>query len=187
MGEHKAIHVKYDFAKETDSFAYAKILQKVLEGRNYDLILTGKQAQDTDAGLTAPMLAEFLGLPQVTNIIRFSDVSDQNITLYRQGDHATEVLEMNLPGVVTVNDSLNEPRLASMRGIMMAKKKPLEEVDLDALGVSVEMRGAQASMTEVLQYDKPESRKEGKIFEGDEADTVKQAMELLVSEAKFLA
>ena len=68
---------------------YAKILQKVLEGRNYDLILTGKQAQDTDAGLTAPMLAEFLDLPQVTNIIRFSDVSDQNITLYRQGDHAT--------------------------------------------------------------------------------------------------
>ena len=114
-------------------------MQKVLEGRNYDLILTGRQAQDTDAGLTPPMLAEFLGLPQVTNIIRFSDVSDQKITLYRQGDHATEVLEMNLPGVVTVNDSLNEPRLASMRGIMMAKKKPLEEVDLDALGFSAEM------------------------------------------------
>jgi electron transfer flavoprotein beta subunit len=133
------------------------------------------------------MLAEFLGLPQVTNIIRFSDVSDQKITLYRQGDHATEVLEMNLPGVVTVNDSLNEPRLASMRGIMMAKKKPLEEVDLDELGFSAEMMGAQASMTEVLQHDKPESRNEGKIFKGDEADTVKQVMELLVSEAKLLA
>ncbi len=187
MGAHKAIHVKYDDAKQTDSFAYAKILQKVLEGREYDLILTGKQAQDTDAGLTASMLAEFLGLPQVTNIIRFSDVSEQSITLYRKGDHATEVLEMELPGVVTVNDSLNEPRLASMRGIMMAKKKPLEEIELDAIGVSVEMSGAQGSMTEVLQYDKPESRKEGKSFEGDETETVKQAMELLVSEAKFLA
>jgi electron transfer flavoprotein beta subunit len=187
MGAHKAIHVKYDDAKKTDSFAYAKILQKVLEGRKYDLILTGKQAQDTDAGLTAPMLAEFLGLPQVTNIIRFSDVSEQNITLYRKGDHATEVLEMDLPGVVTVNDSLNEPRLASMRGIMMAKKKPLEEIELDAIGVSAEMSGAQGSMTEVVQYDKPESRKEGKSFEGDETDTVKQAMDLLVSEAKFLA
>ena len=187
MGAHKAIHVKYNDAKQTDSFAYAKILQKVLEGREYDLILTGKQAQDTDAGLTAPMLAEFLGLPQVTNIIRFSDVSEQNITLYRKGDHATEVLEMELPGVVTVNDSLNEPRLASMRGIMMAKKKPLEEIELDAIGVSAEMSGAQGSMTEILQFDKPESRKEGKSFEGDETDTVKQAMELLVSEAKFLA
>jgi len=187
MGAHKAIHVKYKEAKQTDSFAYAKILQKVLEGREYDLILTGKQAQDTDAGLTASMLAEFLGLPQVTNIIRFSDVSEQNITLYRKGDHATEVLEMELPGVVTVNDSLNDPRLASMRGIMMAKKKPLEEIELDEIGVSVEMSGAQGSMTEVLQYDKPESRKEGKSFEGDETETVKQAMELLVSEAKFLA
>ena len=187
MGAHKAIHVKYNEAKQTDSFAYAKILQKVLEGREYDLILTGKQAQDTDAGLTASMLAEFLGLPQVTNIIRFSDVSEQSITLYRKGDHGTEVLEMELPGVVTVNDSLNEPRLASMRGIMMAKKKPLEEIELDAIGVSVEMSGAQGSMTEVLQYDKPESRKEGKSFEGDETETVKQAMELLVSEAKFLA
>jgi electron transfer flavoprotein beta subunit len=187
MGAHKAIHVKYNDAKQTDSFAYAKILQKVLEGREYDLILTGKQAQDTDAGLTAPMLAEFLGLPQVTNIIRFSDVSEQNITLYRKGDHATEVLEMELPGVVTVNDSLNEPRLASMRGIMMAKKKPLEEIELDAIGVSAEMSGAQGSMTEILQFDKPESRKEGKSFEGDETDTVKQAMDLLVSEAKFLA
>ena len=187
MGAHKAIHVKYDDAKETDSFAYAKILQKVLEGCNYDLLLTGKQAQDTDAGLTAPMLAEFIGLPQVTNIIRFSDVSDGRITLHRMGDHGTEVVEMNLPGLVTVNDSLNEPRLASMRGIMMAKKKPLEEVDLDGIGVSAEMRGASASMTEVLQYEKPDSRKEGKTFEGEEADTVKQAMELLVSEAKFLA
>jgi len=187
MGAHKAIHVKYNDAKQTDSFAYAKILQKVLEGREYDLILTGKQAQDTDAGLTAPMLAEFLGLPQVTNIIRFSDVSEQNITLYRKGDHATEVLEMELPGVVTVNDSLNEPRLASMRGIMMAKKKPLEEVELDAIGVSADMSGAQGSMTEILQFDKPESRKEGKSFEGDETETVKQAMDLLVSEAKFLA
>ena len=187
MGAHKAIHVKYNDAKQTDSFAYAKILQKVLEGRDYDLILTGKQAQDTDAGLTAPMLAEFLGLPQVTNIIRFSDVTEQNITLYRKGDHATEVLEMELPGVVTVNDSLNEPRLASMRGIMMAKKKPLEEIELDAIGVSAEMSGAQGSMTEILQFDKPESRKEGKSFEGDETDTVKQAMDLLVSEAKFLA
>jgi electron transfer flavoprotein beta subunit len=187
MGAHKAIHAKYNDAKQTDSFAYAKILQKVLEGREYDLILTGKQAQDTDAGLTAPMLAEFLGLPQVTNIIRFSDVSEQNITLYRKGDHATEVLEMELPGVVTVNDSLNEPRLASMRGIMMAKKKPLEEIELDAIGVSADMSGAQGSMTEILQFDKPESRKEGKSFEGDETDTVKQAMDLLVSEAKFLA
>jgi len=187
MGAHKAIHVKYDDAKNTDSFAYAKILHKVISDRKFDLIITGRQSQDTDAGLTAPMLAEFLDLPQVTNIIRFSDVSDQKITLYRKGDHATEVLVMNLPGLVTVNDSLNEPRLASMRGIMMAKKKPLEELNLEELGISSEMVGLNGSMTKILKFDKPESRKEGKIFEGDENETVKEAMEMLVREAKLLA
>ena len=187
MGAHKAIHVKYNDAKNTDSFAYAKILQKVISGKKFDLIMTGRQSQDTDAGLTAPMLAEFLDLPQVTNIIRFSDLSDQKITLYRKGDHATEVLEMNLPGLVTVNDSLNEPRLASMRGIMTAKKKPLEELNLDEIGITSEMIGSKGSMTEILQYDKPESRKEGKIFEGDETETVKEAISVLVSEAKLLA
>ena len=186
MGAHKAVHVKYDQAVETDSFAYAKILQKALEGRNYDLVLTGKQSQDTDAGLTASMLAEFVGLPQVTNIIRFSDVSEKNITLYRKGDHGTEVIDMSLPGIVTVNDSLNEPRLASMRGIMTAKKKPLKEIDLESMGIPSEMTGIQGSMTQVLQFEKPESRKEGQTFEGDEADTVKQALDLLVGEAKFL-
>ena len=186
MGAHKAIHVKYDEAKNTDSFAYAKILQKVISERKFDLILSGRQSQDTDAGLTAPMLAEFLDLPQVTNIIRFSDISDQKITLYRKGDHATEVVEMILPGLVTVNDSLNEPRLASMRGIMMAKKKPLEELNLQDIDVPSEMIGLSGSMTNVIQFDKPESRKEGKIFEGDEVDTVKEAMKQLVSEAKLL-
>ena len=187
MGAHKAIHVKYNDAKNTDSFAYAKILQKVISGKKFDLIMTGRQSQDTDAGLTAPMLAEFLDLPQVTNIIRFSNITEQNITLYRKGDHATEVLEMNLPGLITVNDSLNEPRLASMRGIMMAKKKPLEELSIEEIGITPEMIGSNGSMTEILKYDKPESRKEGKIFEGDETETVKEAMAVLVSEAKLLA
>ena len=186
MGAHKAIHVKYESAKDTDSFAFAKILKKVISGRKFDLILTGRQSQDTDAGLTAPMLAEFLDLPQVTNIIRFSDVSDEKITLYRKGDNATEVVEMSLPGLVTVNDSLNEPRLASMRGIMMAKKKPLEEINLQDINVSSDMIGLNGSMTNIIHFEKPESRKEGKIFEGDEVETVKKAIEHLVSEAKLL-
>ena len=105
MGAHKAIHVLYEEG-QTDSFGYAKIMAKVMEGRTYDLILTGKQAQDTDAGLTASMLAEFLDLPQVTNIIRFSDLAVDGMTLYRKGDHGTEVIGIKLPALVTVNDPL---------------------------------------------------------------------------------
>ena len=184
MGAHKAIHIQFDSAG-TDSFAYAKILAKVLEERTFDLILTGKQSQDTDAGLTGSMLAEFMDMPQVTNIIRFGDLTADSMTVYRKGDYGTEVIGLKLPALVTVNDSLNEPRLASMRGIMMAKKKPMETLDPESLGIGPEMLGLHGSMTEVLCFEKPESRKEGKHFEGEEAETVPQAMEQLVSEAKF--
>ena len=184
MGAHKAIHVQYDEG-QTDSFAYAKIMAKVMEVRGYELILTGKQSQDTDAGLTASMLAEFLGLPQVTNIIRFGDLAADGMTLYRKGDNGTEVLGLKLPAVVTVNDSLNEPRLASMRGIMMAKKKPMEYLTAQSLGLDTESVGLKGSMTEVLNYAKPVSRKEGEFFEGDEMETVPMAIQKLVNEAKL--
>ncbi len=184
MGAHKAIHVLYEEG-QTDSFGYAKIMTKVMEGRNYDMILTGKQAQDTDAGLTASMLAEFLELPQVTNIIRFGDLAADGLTVYRKGDHGTEVLGLKLPAVVTVNDSLNEPRLASMRGIMMAKKKPMESLTPTDLGMNAEELGLQGSMTEVLKFEKPESRKEGERFEGEETETVPMTLQKLVSEAKL--
>ncbi len=81
-----------------------------------------------------------------------------------------------LPGVVTVNDSLAEPRLASMRGIMMAKKKPMEVVDSNALGLAPEVLQSGGLMTEVVQYDKPDERKEGRRFEGNETETVPEVM-----------
>ena len=184
MGAHKAIHVLYEEGN-TDSFVYAKIMSKVLKEREFDLVMTGKQSQDTDAGLTASMLAEFMDLPQVTNIIRFSDLAADGMTLYRKGDHGTEVIGIKLPAVVTVNDSLNEPRLASMRGIMMAKKKPMDSLTPVDLGMNSGELGLQGSMTEVLKFEKPESRKEGERFEGEETETVPMALQKLVSEAKL--
>ena len=97
----------------------------------------------------------------------------------------TEVIGIKLPAVVTVNDSLNEPRLASMRGIMMAKKKPMETLSPSDLGMGAEELGLQGSMTEVLKFEKPESRKVGEQFEGEETETVPMAIQKLVSEAKL--
>ena len=69
----------------------------------------------------------------------------------------------------------------------MAKKKPMEEINLDNIGIKPEICGIEGSMTQILRFEKPESRKEGQTFEGDETNTVKEAMDLLVGEAKFLA
>ena len=169
-------HIQCYSSAGWDSYQVAKVLAKTLEGRSYDLIITGKQAQDSDAGLTPAMLAEFLALPQVTNITAFKDTSDTSITLHRKGDDGIEISKMTLPGVVTVNDSLAEPRLASMRGIMMAEKKPMEVVDSNALGLVPEVLQSGGLMTEVVQYDKPDERKEGRRFEGNETETVPEVM-----------
>ncbi len=187
IGAHKAIHVSCDSTEGWDSFQTASVLAKVLEGRSFDLVLAGKQAQDSDSGLTPTMLAEFLNLPQVTNITGFSDLSDSEVTLRRKGDAGTEIFKMALPGLATVNDSMAEARLASMRGIMMAKKKPMEEVPLDSLGLDASVLSTDGLMIETLGYDTPQLQKEGRKFEGDEAETVPQVMQMLKESTSLFA
>jgi len=182
MGADKAIHVLDDGFEGSDSFAYAKAFAKIMENQNYNIILGGRQAQDTDAGLTMSMLAEFLDLPQITNLSKIVSVGKDKFTVHRRGDHGNEVIELSLPAVLTVNDSLFEPRLSSLRAMMLAKKKPVETVNLKDIGVEPGMVGRQGSKTVVKRLLQPEVRKAGRLFEGKEEETTRQALELLVNE-----
>lgn len=182
MGADKAIHVLDDGFEGSDSFAYAKTFAKIMDKQHYDIILGGRQAQDTDAGLTMSMLAEFLDLPQVTNLSKIVSVGKDKFMVHRRGDHGNEVIELSLPAVLTVNDSLFEPRLSSLRGMMMAKKKPLETVNLKDIGVEPGMVGREGSKIVVSKLLQPEVRQAGRLFEGNEEETTKQALELLVNE-----
>lgn len=189
MGAHKAIHVLDSAFDGSDSFAYAKGLAKAIESQvpSYDLILAGKQAQDTDAGLTAPMLAEFLDLPQVTNVVKADKIEANQLTLHRKGDHGNEVIDLTLPAVVTINDSFAEARLASLRGIMQAKKKPFETVSIADIGMDASLVGTAGSQTTIEKLMEPDARQEGQKFEGNEEETTKQVLDLLTNEAKIFA
>lgn len=182
MGADKAIHILDDALDGSDSFAFAKTFAKITADKNYDLILGGRQAEDTDAGLTMGMLAEFLELPQATNISKIGSVDSGKLTLHRRGDNGVEIMDVDLPAVVTVNDSLCEPRLATMRGIMMAKKKPIETVSLNEFGMEPAMVGSAGRKTTVIKLIEPETRESGQLFEGDEEDTTRQVLELLINE-----
>ena len=138
MGIENGIHIEDPALVAADSFVYAKVLQKVYEKGDYDLVITGKQAQDTDNGQTGIILAEYLGLPCVSNVIAIEVLDDQHIKVSRSGDAGTEIVELELPAVITVDVSINEPRLPAMRGIMMAKKKKINVMDLAALGTSLD-------------------------------------------------
>ena len=186
MGIENGIHIEDPALAAADSFVYAKVLQKVYEKGDYDLVITGKQAQDTDNGQTGILLAEYLGLPCVSNVIAIEVIDDRHIKVSRSGDAGTELVEIELPAVICVDVSINEPRLPQMRGIMMAKKKAIHVMDLAALGTSADDVGAAAPKSEVVEFMKSETRQGGQKFEGDAAEITAKVVDLLANEAKVL-
>ena len=186
MGIDNGIHIDDPALDKADSFVFANVLQKVYEKGEYDLVITGKQAQDTDSGQTGIILAEGLGIPCVSNVIDIEVVDDSHVKVSRLGDAGTEIVEVELPAVVTVSDSINEPRLPAMRGIMMAKKKKIEVMDLAALGTSLDEVGGAALKSEVAEFMASESRQAGQKFEGDAAEITARVVDLLANEAKVL-
>ena len=186
MGIENGIHIEDPALANADSSIFAKVLQKVYEKGDYDLVITGKQAQDTDSGQTGIILAEFLGLPCVSNVIAIEVMDDQHIKVSRSGDAGTEIIELALPAVVTVDVSINEPRLPAMRGIMMAKKKKIDVMDLAALGTSPDEIGCATPKSEIAEFLKSATRQGGQMFEGDAAEITAQVVDLLANEAKVL-
>ena len=186
MGIENGIHIDDPALAKADSSVFAKVLQKVFEAGNYDLIITGKQAQDTDSGQTGIILAEYLGLPCVSNVIAIEVMDDQHIKVSRSGDSGKEIVELELPAVVAVDVSINEPRLPQMRGIMMAKKKAIDVMDLAALGTSPDEVGGDTPKSEIVEFMVSESREAGQKFEGDAAEITAQVVDLLANEAKIL-
>jgi electron transfer flavoprotein beta subunit len=186
MGIDHGIHIDDPALAKADASVYARVIEKVYEKGDYDLVITGKQAQDTDSGQTGIILAEYLGLPCVSNVIAIETIDDQHIKVSRAGDAGTEIVELALPAVVTVDVSINEPRLPQMRGIMLAKKKKIESMDLAALGVTPDELGADAPKSEVIEFMATQSREAGQKFEGDAAEITAKVVDLLANEAKVL-
>lgn len=187
MGVDKAIHVNDPATEGSDAHGYALVLAKVIGRAPFDLIITGRQAQDTDMGGTGPMLAEMLDVPQVVSAVDIKSETEGKLTIHRQGLTGTEVLEVTLPAVITASDSLNEPRLASLRGIMQAKKKPLEILTLGDLGIDPDQVGTAGARIQVAEYLPPPDRAAGQKFEGDETETTHRVLDLLNNEAKIFA
>ena len=152
MGAARAIRV--DCEQALDPWNVARLLQAVVLREQPDLILMGKQAVDDDANQTGQFLAALLNWPQATFASRIELLGGE-IRVDRETDRGIETVRLPLPAVVTVDLRLNEPRYASMAGIMKAKKKPLEVIAAADLGVAIEPR------VEVLRYSSSETKRRG--------------------------
>lgn len=187
MGADKGVHVNDPATEGSDAMGIAKILAKVAQRGPFDLIITGRQAQDTDMGATGAMLGEILGIPVAIDVTAVEPAGDGKLALKRKGDAGTELIDVNLPALITANDSLNEPRLASLRGIMQAKKKPMDVLTLADLGLDPAEVGAAGAGIEIIGFDPPPLRAAGRKFEGEPEEIAKEVVELLANEAKIFA
>ncbi len=169
MGADKGVHITDDALHGSDAPATSLVLAEAIKKiGNADLILTGLGSTDGGMGVIAPMLAERLGLPQVTLVSELT-IDGGKITARRDGDAASETLEATLPAVVSVTDQINEPRYPSFKGIMAAKKKPVEVWTLSDLGLDPSQVGLGAAWTKVESFEKRPPREHGQIVpdEGD--------------------
>lgn len=187
MGADRGIHLKDNTFEGADPYVTAKLLARVIKDMEYDLILCGKEAVDDNASFVGPALAEFLGISQGTVITKLELSEDQKkITVEREIEGGREVLEIPLPALVTAQKGLNEPRYASLPGIMKAKKKEIKIVDAASLGVGPEDVGESGAREKTLSLSLPPERQAGKVIPGEPADAVRELVRLLKEEAKAL-
>ena len=168
MGAHKGVHVCDDAIAGSDSVATSLVLAKAIEKLEYDMVLCGLASTDGSMSVVPAMLAERLGVPQVTLVSEVS-VDGSTVTGRRDGDTATEMISASLPVVVSVTDQTNEPRYPSFKGIMAAKKKPVESWGLADLGIEPSQVGLDAAWSKVTSFEARPPRTAGTIVtdEGD--------------------
>ena len=174
MGADKAMQIKADTIP-VDPMVTAKALAEVLKEGNYNVILLGKQAIDDDNSQIGPVLGELLNMATM-NVVTKLEVSGDNVTAHRQIEGGAEKVEAKLPVIITTQRGLNEPRYASLKGIMAAKKIQIEEktVSLDS------------DQIEIVEFSYPPQKPEGKIV-GEGADAVPELIRLLKEEAKVIS
>ncbi len=188
MGADKGILISDDALEGSDSIAVAKALAAVIKDFEYDVIFTGQRGIDDDAGNVGACLAEFLGIPQLSLIIKAEVAEDgKSVKVTRPIEGESLVIESSLPALITTQKGLNEPRYASLPGIMKAKKKPLDEKSLADLGLDASEVGEGARKLKIMEITPPPERAAGKIVEGETPQEKAAALAtLLRDEAKLI-
>ncbi|WP_088033089.1 electron transfer flavoprotein subunit beta/FixA family protein [Evansella clarkii] len=182
MGADKAVLIEDEDVENGDQFSTQAILAAYLQDKDADIILGGNVAVDGGSGQVGPRLAEQLGFNHVTSVVKI-DIADGKATIEKDVEGDQQIVEVSLPVVVTAQQGLNEPRYPSLPGIMKAKKKPLETLDLDDLDLDED--DVEGKTKTVDRYLPPE-KEAGKILEGELDDQVKELVSLLKNEAKVI-
>ncbi|WP_134699958.1 electron transfer flavoprotein subunit beta/FixA family protein [Ammoniphilus sp. YIM 78166] len=181
MGADKAVIVD-DESLFGDEYTISNVLATVIKDRSFDVILGGNMSVDNGAGQIGPRLAELLDIPHVATITKI-DIEGAVATVVRDVEGDSETIEVKLPVLVTAQQGLNEPRYPSLPGIMKAKKKPMDRLSAQDLGLDAE---ALKAKTAVVEQYLPPKKEAGRVLSGDLDSQVKELVQLLRNEAKVI-
>jgi electron transfer flavoprotein beta subunit len=180
MGADKGILISDGALEGADALVTARVLAAAIGRGGYDLVVAGVESTDGYTGAMPAIMAEFLGLPMVT-FVKNLEAAEDGLRVQRQTADGYHVVECEFPALITVTAGVNEPRYASFKGIMAAKKKPVEELSLSDLGLSGDEVAVRQS---VAQLNAAEERKAGEVVEDD--GTGAQRIADFLAEAKVI-
>ncbi len=203
MGADSAIHIADEGFTDVDSFAVGKVIaNEIKKSGEFDLIFTGMKIIDEESGQVGVQIAEELGIPHVSLVSKVVDIDPaaRKAVCQKEIDGGHMVVEVQLPCLITCPDAMNEPRYASLPGIMKAKKKPLKEVPvaelgLEEIGLTADSLGKAGARVKTVEIKVPEIQRKLKIIKGQDEPMVKGAevekaaeelVKLLREEAKVI-
>jgi electron transfer flavoprotein beta subunit len=178
MGADRGILISDAGLSGADAALTARALAAAIKAEAPDLVISGTESYDGSTGMVPPMLAELLGLPQLT-VAKKVVVEGTGVTIHRQTSDGYQVIEAALPALITVTAAIAEPRYASLKGIMAARSKEIKQLSLGDLGVE-----ATPPAESIVEMTEAETRKAGEIIEGDGA-AVDRIVQLL-AESKVI-
>jgi electron transfer flavoprotein beta subunit len=185
MGADRAILLRDEALRDSDPLGTARALVAALAAEKFDLLLFGKQGVGTDHGQVGILVAGLLGLPHAGVVVKLR-LEGGRAEVEREIEGAHEHMVLGLPAVVTAQKGLNEPRYASLKGIMAAKKKTIEVKDCAALGLDISKVGSRGARSRFKRLQLPPPRKGARRIEGDPETQARELVRLLREEAQVL-
>src|SRR5689334_3279914 len=164
LGADRSVHLCDDALAGSDVAATGYALAQTLRRESPDLVLLGQQSDDGECYTIGAVVAEHLGMPSLTQVIKI-DVVDGGLRCERQAEYGYDTVQVELPAVISVGDAINEPRYPSLKAIMGAKKKPLEKAAAGDVGIDTSLVGADGSRVQCGEFKAPPAKAAGTIIE----------------------
>lgn len=187
MGADQAVVLDDPAFAGGDEYATATALAAAIKGMQVDLILCGKEAFDDSSGIVGPLVAEFLGIPHVTSVVKVDITPEKgSAVIEREIEGGKEVIKVSLPVLLSAQKGLNEARVPPVMGVMKAMRAEIKKLDVAAIGLSPTAVGRSGSKEEILRYHRHAQRSAVTMIQGEVADMVRQVITRLKDEAKVI-